>query len=529
MARRYMTAHNHSHIALILISVLLGAVITGLILSYPRAQQAITPPVEAQGIAALEDGFVSIADKAMPAVVTITAETVVERRMPQMPDLREFFEGPWFRFPPWFGEPEEEDKEPERRKWEERTPVLGSGWVYTEDGYIVTNSHVVSGARHIRVTLHDVENDPKEYPAKVVGDDPKTELAVIKIDPPRKLPTLALGDSENLRVGQWVLAVGAPFRYEQTVTAGIVSAKGRELRGESKYIQLGDIIQTDASINPGSSGGPLVDLRGTVVGISVAIAAPGLVRGNVGIGFAIPAETAKVVLPQLISGKKVVRGWLGISIANLTENMCDFYGVPAGGVLVENIQADGPAANSDLQEEDVIVAVDGQPVRDTYDLQKVIGRRAPGTTVALDVYRDRKLTQIEVTLGEMPGKYAGLEEEEEEEKEEGIVEEPEEPDTATALGITVRKLSESQAKRLELDSNQGVYVEQVKRDSPAAGVLDKGIVILRVNRDEVDSLEEFESAMEKADKGEQGYVMLRIKVNLYDEWTTRTVDIALDR
>jgi len=504
--------------------MLLGAVITGLIMYYPRSQQAIAPPVEAQALSNLEDDFVAVASRVKPAVVTITAESVIERNVPSL-DLRDFFDNPWFELPPWFGGPEERKPGDQPRKWKQRTSVLGSGWIYRSDGYIVTNSHVVAGAKNIKVRLHDVENDVKEYPARVVGDDPSTELAVIKIDAPRKLPTLPLGDSEALRVGQWVLAIGAPFHYEQTVTAGIVSAKGRLLHPPDKrYSQLGDIIQTDASINPGNSGGPLVNLRGEVVGINVAIYGAAI-GANIGIGFAIPAETAKWVVPQLIKNKQVVRGWLGISITDVDEDKRQFYGVPDGGALVENIQPDGPAAKSQLQEEDVIVAVNGQPVRDAYDLQKMIAQSRPGSTVTLDVYRNRRPTKVRVRLGEMPAEYTGVKQPEEQPTERA--QEPETPETATALGITVSNIPPSIARQLKLENNQGVFVERVAPDSPAAGILERGVIILRVNWDVVNSASDFKKAMNKAQKSGQDFIMLRVKVNIDGEWMNRSLSIPL--
>jgi serine protease Do len=530
MFKRYIMAHSHSHIVIILLSFLLGAVATGLVLYYPHAQQAMATVASAQGLDAFDDMFVRVAAKTTPTVVTITADQVVQGGGSSGFDLRDFFKNmpPGFENP--FGGGDDESgsdtpRKPGTQPRAQRRPVLGSGWIYSSDGYIVTNAHVVADTKNIKVKLHDVQNDLKEYPAKIVGTDPKTELAVIKIDAPRKLPTLQLGNSENLRIGQWVMAVGAPFRYEQTVTAGIVSAKGRKLEGESKYVQLGDIIQTDASINPGNSGGPLVDLHGSVVGINVAIAAAGPNPANVGIGFAVPADTAKVIIPQLISKKKVVRGWLGINIKELNENLRDAFGV-SGGVLVDGIRKDGPAAKSDLKIQDVIVAVNGTPVNDTYELQKAIGNSAPGTQVAMDVYRDGKSVKVTVTLGEMPANVAGFGEEKSSPEEAAT---PETGPEATALGIKVSGITEAVATKMKLDGTQGVLVTDVAADSPAANRLTAGMVVLQVGRDQVNSPAEFKAAMGKAAGAGKSYILLRVKASQEGEFVTTTMDIPLDQ
>jgi len=322
---------------------------------------------------------------------------------------------------------------------------MGSGWIYREDGYIVTNAHVVRDEVKLTVRLHDKLGDENEYPAQLIASDPKTELAVIKVDAGRKLPTLKLGNSRDLKVGQFAMAVGAPFGLDQTFTSGVISAKGRFLPGQSDYIRIGDIIQTDASINPGNSGGPLVDLDGNVVGVNVAIASSGPVAGNVGIGFAIPADTATDVIPQLIENKKVARGWLGISIGDMTDNMRDFYGVPDGGVLVQGIRPDGPAANTDLKVDDVIVAVNGQKATDTWELQKTVSSVRPGGEVTLDVVRDKKPLQVKIKLAEMPAKYTGLEEPQ---PGKPAGKQPEAVVEGKALGITVKALNKDVATQM---------------------------------------------------------------------------------
>ena len=507
--------NRHSHITIILLSIVVGAVLAGVVMYYPKAQVPATAQTTTAGkpmatAKALETAFVSVADQTLPAVVSIDAET--RGGISNIEDFEEFFrDNPFFE--PFFKEFKKGDKDkPELRR---RGRSLGSGWIYREDGYIVTNSHVVRGAEKITVKLHDKANDDKEYDAKLIGTDPKTELAVIKIDAGRKLPSLKLGDSKNARVGQWVMAVGAPFQLEQTVTVGVISAKGRFLPGQSRYIRIGDVIQTDASINPGNSGGPLVNLDAEVVGINVAIVSSGLMPGNVGIGFAIPSNTAKIVVPQLIQDKKVARGWLGIGIDDLNENSRDFFGVPEGGVSVEDINEDGPASHSGLKVQDVIVAVNGEKIMDTWELQKAIAASKPGAEIALDVIRDKKPVKVKVKLGEMPGKYAGAEEPKSEEK----------ATEKSALGITVRALTAERAEALGISRASGLVVVGVDADGPAAGKLRMGDVVIQINRTKVMTMDDLKRALAEAKKSGKKYVMVFYERNVDGDTVRRHEDI----
>ncbi|NSW54652.1 MAG: Do family serine endopeptidase [Armatimonadetes bacterium] len=516
------TVNRHSHITIILLSVLVGAVLTGLVLYYPRAHS----PVGAQEVTQvpdsvqdLEDAFVAVADATLPAVVSINVET--SGPTGNVDEFEEFFKDNPF-FEPFFRDREEGregGKTPKRPRRQPRGMSMGSGWIYSEDGYIVTNSHVVRDAVKITVKLHDKDNEDKEYPAELVGNDPKTELAVIKVDAGRKLPTVKLGKSADLKVGQWVMAVGAPFSLEQTATVGIVSAKGRFLPGQDpRYMRIGDIIQTDAAINPGNSGGPLVNMRGEVIGINVAIVSNGFAApGNVGIGFAIPADTAARVIPALIKDKKVARGWLGISISELDENAQDFFGVPDGGVLVEDVNPGGPAAKSDLKIRDVIVAVNGQRVRSTWELQKTISDTPPGEKVVLDVIREKRPAQVEVVLGEMPAKYTGLETSGETPAEVT----PE----VSALGIVVEPLTNEAIEALQCPAKSGVVVADVDPEGPALGRLEKGDIITAINNTKVDNPEEYRKALEEAKGSGKKYVMVFIERRVDDEWTRRSVSV----
>jgi len=514
MAKKTMFSHRHSHIIIILLSVLVGLGIAAMVMYSPATHEQITPPASAQGIANLEDAFVEVAAKVRPAVANITAEHVEKRAMPQIPpELRKFFE----QFPWPFGSPEYGPDDEEAIPFKSQS--LGSGWIYREDGYIVTNTHVVKDGTNFQVQLFD-QDDDRKYDAKLVGKDPKTDLAILKIDVGRKLPTLSLGSSADASVGQWVMAIGTPFGLDQTVTAGIISAKGRFLPGLTKYIRLGNIIQTDAAINRGNSGGPLVNLRGEVIGINVAIFSPGMVAGNVGIGFAIPSDTARKVLPQLVEHKVVKRGWIGISLDELTTNTRDFYGVEHGA-LVANIQENSPAADSDLQVEDVITAVNGQPVKDTWELQQAVGNSPPGTTVELTVVRNKKERTVAVTLGEMPAIYAGLEQPEETEEEKAA-------QGSTALGVTVRPITNEDRTRLNVRELAGVVVTHVAAGGPAQGKLTKGDVISKVNQTSIKGLNDWENALEAARASSKSYVVLHVVRKVDGEILHSIVDINVE-
>lgn len=521
---RESTGHRHSHIIIILLSVLIGMVVATLACKLP---QQVATPVMAQTAGELESEFTRVAEQVLPAVVRINVEATAPAG-PQGPGIenipepfREFFKQfPWFNMP---------DQNGEGGMPQFRRQGVGSGWIYSEDGYIVTNAHVVQDATKVTVVLHDREDDDRQYPATVVGTDPRTDLAVVKVDAGRKLPYLRLGDSKNLRIASWVMAVGAPFELEQTVTVGVVSAKGRliEPQPSAPYIRLGDLIQTDASINPGNSGGPLVNLRGEVVGINVAYAAPMRV-GNIGIGFAIPAETAQQIVPRLIEGKPISRGWLGIKIEDLTPNLREFYGVDHG-VRVAGIDPEGPAAKSDLQVDDIITAVDNESVRDTWELQRAIAQRDPGTTVTLKVVRNKAERDIEVTLGEMPARYAGF---------------PEQQSESSArpadwpMGIAVMSLSditpeigaqlgvEAENGRVKgVPATEGVVVKAVKMGTAAAEKVAPGDVIVKVNGEDVANVEQYRAKMEAALKDERGFVVLHLYRVVEGEAVLHVVDI----
>ena len=505
---RVREAHAHSHTLIVLLSLLVGMLATLLALYGYQATAAPPETGPTTDVVRLDKTFPQIAATTKPAVVSIFTKSLSaeapDGEVP--PELQPFFRR--------FGAPGEGGGPMEPMPGH----ALGSGWILSDDGYIVTNAHVVKDATDIRVRLYDREQDDRQYEARLVGSDPRTELALLKIDAGRKLPTLALGDSSGLKVGEWVMAVGSPFELEQTVTVGVVSAKGRTIDSGDARFRMGDIIQTDASINPGNSGGPLVDLDGRVIGVNVAILAPGA-PGNVGIGFAIPAGTVEQVIPRLKAEGKVVRGWLGVGIRDLDGNLRDAYGAPDGGALIESIRDDGPAKGSGLQEEDVVVAVDGQPVKDSWGLQQAVSNHRPGDELKLDVVRNRKREMVTVKLAETPSSLAAAP---------GASAQPAKP-TSGPLGMTVAPITPEVASQEKLPATEGVYIAEVTPGSPAADSgLAPGDVVRKVNRTEVSKVEEVTRIVTAARENHDRYVVFRVeRRDESGEKQTITLDLEL--
>lgn len=373
-----------------------------------------------------------------------------------------------------------------RRRMPQRS--LGSGFIFDPEGYILTNNHVVDGADEIQVKLHSGE----EVKAQLIGRDPKTDVAVLKIDPKGKtLPYVTFGDSDTLKVGEWVMAIGNPFGLDSSVTAGIVSAKGRFI-GQGNY---DDFIQTDTPINPGNSGGPLIDMRGKVVGINTSIFSRS--GGNIGIGFAIPINLAHDLIPDLRAKGHVTRGWLGVMIQKVTPDIAESLGLPASqGALVADVVKDGPAAAAGLKTGDVIVSFDGHPVKESTELPLMVARTPIGRDVEVKILREGKEQSVIVRTAEMKDEEAEPEAKERESEAYGVSVQPLTPEVANNLGIPV--------------DTKGVLVADVEQGSAAEDAgLRRGDVIAEVNRQAVSDVESYRKALKDAEGGKSVLLLVR--------------------
>jgi serine protease Do len=354
---------------------------------------------------------------------------------------------------------------------------LGTGFIIDKEGFIVTNNHVVADSDKIKVVL----KDKREFNAKVVGRDPQTDLALIKIDAKEDLPVVRLGSSSKLQVGEWVAAIGSPFGLEQTVTAGIVSAKGRVI-GSGPY---DDFIQTDASINPGNSGGPLINMKGEVVGINTAI-----IAGGQGIGFAIPIDLAKNVVEQLKTDGEVTRGWLGITVQDLNGDLAEYYGAKGEtGVLVADVIPGDPADKAGIKPHDIIIDINGNKVTSSHELTATAARLPVGENAAVTVLRDGKQKSFAVEVGKRPLTLADAR--------------TPRPERETKFGLEVADLTPEIARRLNVADDRGVVVVGVNANSKAdkAGI-QKGDLIKEVNRQGVESVGQFKELIHTYQNGE---------------------------
>ena len=433
-----------------------------------------------------------IAERANPAVVNIRATEIIrpgsKKRRASPHDPFEFF------FPRPDGRSPHGD-EGEGPDDDQRQDSGGSGFIVTEDGYLLTNFHVIEDADKIVVQLAD---DNNEYEARVIGTDPQTDLALLKLDARRKLPTVPMGDSERLRVAEWVIAIGNPLAYDHTVTVGVVSAKGRKLNGLSRDVSLDNYIQTDAAINRGNSGGPLLNLKGEVIGINSAISVAGQ-----GISFAIPINMARDVMMQLREKGKVSRGYLGVTIQDIQSEMRpedrEVFGLEGKrGAFIQSVVPELPAARAGIKPGDAIITVDGQQISGSDDLIRTISSKAPGAQVALGVIRDGKDRKLIAELADRPDQVARANRDEPEET----------PDKPTGsdkrLGMTVEDISSDARREFRISSDvNGVVVTRVSQVSDAweRGVRE-GDVIVQVNRHPVTSLDEYRATVQKLKPGE---------------------------
>jgi serine protease Do len=353
----------------------------------------------------------------------------------------------------------------------------GSGVIIEKSGYIITNNHVVGEADQVEVRL----SNQVKFTGRVIGKDPDTDLALLKIESNQELPTVPLGDSDQIKVGQWVIAVGNPFGLDRTVTIGVISAIGREGVNLARYE---DFIQTDASINPGNSGGPLFNLKGEVIGINTAI-----INFAQGIGFAIPSNMAKAVTAQLKNSGKVVRGWLGIGIQPLTEELASKFGVKDGeGVLINEIFEGDPASKAGIQPGDIIIKIDRRAVNTPSSLSRMIAEIAPGKEIEIEVVRDQKKKNLMATLVERKDQAT-------------LASIP--PPPENNLGVNVQDLTKELAEKLKIKEATGALITKVEPDSPAAkGGLREGDLIKEVNRENITNSEDFNRVVAKIKKEE---------------------------
>ncbi|MCP3951567.1 MAG: DegQ family serine endoprotease [Desulfobacterales bacterium] len=462
------------------ISIVIVALTVGLVVG---AGPGISLAKKTDAIQMVPSNFSLLAKEARPAVVNIrTVKTIKGGGRV----FRHFFGNPFGRENP-FGQKDPfheffgpRGKGPQR-DFKQRS--LGSGFIIDKAGYIVTNNHVIEGADEITVKL----SNEKEYKAKVIGRDANTDLALIRIDA-KGLSALKMGDSESLEVGSWVVAIGSPFGLEQTVTAGIVSAKGRII-GSGPY---DDFIQTDASINPGNSGGPLLNLNGEVVGINTAIVA----RGQ-GIGFAIPIDMAEDIISQLKTGKGVTRGWLGVGIQNLTSELKTYYKLDANtGVLVSQVFEDDPADKAGIKVGDIILKVDGKEINTSRELSRMIAGLSVGKQARITLLRDGKEITRSVQLAKR-------------EDDRQIAKSKQEK--SDALGIEVTALTKETARRLGIDEGEkGVLVTEVEPGGKGdRGGIRTADVIKEINRKHVGSLKEYKKLLDKVDAGNDFSLLIR--------------------
>lgn len=414
-----------------------------------------------------------IASAVKPAVVNISSTHVVKSQGMQSP----FFNDPFFRR--FFGDEFGHMEKPRERK----QSSLGSGVIVDKRGYILTNNHVVKDSSEIKIKL----SDNREFEGKVIGVDPKTDLAVVKIEA-GSLPVVMWGNSDKLRPGEMVLAVGNPFGLNQTVTSGIVSATGRANVGIADYE---DFIQTDAPINPGNSGGALVNVKGELVGINTAIFSTS--GGYQGVGFAIPSSMARVVMDSLVKEGKVVRGWLGVSIQQVTPDLAKQFHLPEDkGVLVSDVTENSPAEKAGLQRGDVIVEYGGKAVDEPTGLRNMVAGTPPGMEVTIKLLREGEPKTVEVAISELPsemqktpGKFDNL-----------------------LNGVSVQSISPEMKKNLGISKNlTGVMITDIEEGSPAGGVLAKNDVILEINRKKIHTVKDYESVVSRI-KSDQNILVL---------------------
>ncbi len=429
--------------------------------------------------------FTNVVKKAKPAVVHIQVEKTISGSS-RFHGQEEFFNNPFFErfFGPQFRR--QNPQQPRNHKQQGQ----GSGFIISKDGYILTNNHVVENADTITVTLDNKE----EVKAKLIGTDPQTDVALIKIKNGRDLPTIPLGNSETLEVGEWVIAIGNPFGLSQTVTVGVVSAKGRSRVGINEYENF---IQTDAAINPGNSGGPLLNIHGEVIGINSALFSR--TGGYMGIGFAIPIDMVKAIEGQLHSYGKVTRGWLGVAIQDVNEDLAKSFGLDeAHGILISEVQQDSPAEEAGLQQGDVIIKLDDIVLMDVNNLRNRVAMLIPDTKAEIEIIRDGKNKVVSVTIGEQPSDFGN------------ISKTPDGKASLDEFGLALQDLTPELAEKLGYQEKQGVLISDVEPDNVAAkSGLKPGQLIEEVNKERVRNLKELQTILKNSQNPKR--LLLRIR------------------
>jgi serine protease Do len=439
------------------------------------AEYEICAPVYAKAadVTMVPASFSQLAEKAGPAVVNIRTVKTIKGGGPVFRNFRRNPHGGDDPFKDFFEKFFGEDTQREFKQ-----PSLGSGFIIDKEGFVVTNNHVIQDADQIKVKL----GGDIEYDAEVVGRDPNTDLALLKIKTGKDLPVLKLGDSDELKIGQWVVAIGSPFGLERTVTAGIVSAKGRVI-GSGPY---DNFIQTDASINPGNSGGPLINMEGEVVGINTAIIAAGS-----GIGFAIPVNLAEKIISQLKSEGEVTRGWLGVAIQDLTTEMAEYYGLKdRKGVLVADVFEGDPAAEAGIQPKDIILEVNDKKIETSRQLTAMIADLKVGEAAKVEVFRNGKIKTFQIKLAKRDDQRLSSRSTPSERKEE-------------KFGIKVAELTPEIIQRFGIDDTAGVIVIDVESDGKGAEAgVQMGDIIKEINHRIIESVKDYTAAMDRIKEDE---------------------------
>ena len=464
---------------------LLGLVIVSSLLLAGKPALALSGNDETELLDRSSKAFVNVVKKAKPAVVHIRVEKS-QKNSRNDQNLEEMFNNPFFEH--FFGPQFRQHPNMPQKKFKQEGQ--GSGFIISQDGSILTNNHVVDDADKITVIL----SDNREFTAKVVGTDPQTDVAMIQIKDAGNLPVLPMGDSDALEVGEWAIAIGNPFGLDQTVTVGVISAKGRSRVGINEYENF---IQTDAAINPGNSGGPLLNTHGEVIGINSALFSR--TGGYMGIGFAIPINMVKAIQSQLHDNGKVTRGWLGVAIQDVDENLAKSFGLSkASGILVSEVQPGTPAEKAGLKQGDVIVKLNDTTLEDVADLRNRVALIPPGKKAALTLIREGKEEQVEVVIGKQPADFGKNESESGQGQDSG------------GFGLSFQDLSPELADRLGYKNRRGVVITQVDPKSSAANSgLKPGMLIEEINKKQVQSVKDIQAELKKSADSKQ--LLLRVR------------------